>query len=125
MPAALTGSFLSTSEEKGHIIEGGLGAGRLTLFPGRPAIKSPNAQASQRSNASPPLLSPRDTAPVGQRSPYRILWRSIMGRKLYVGNLTYAVTQSDLEQLFGQHGTVEMAQVITDRNTGQSKGFAF
>ena len=48
-----------------------------------------------------------------------------MGRKLYVGNLTYAVTASDLEQLFGQHGTVESAQVITDRNTGQSKGFAF
>src|SRR5262249_1692589 len=34
-------------------------------------------------------------------------------------------TASDLEQLFGQHGTVESAQVITDRNTGQSKGFAF
>ena len=48
-----------------------------------------------------------------------------MGRKLYVGNLTYAVTASDLEQLFGQHGTVESAQVIVDRNTGQSKGFAF
>ena len=48
-----------------------------------------------------------------------------MGRKLYVGNLTYAVTASDLEQLFGQHGTVESAQVIADRNTGQSKGFAF
>ena len=46
-----------------------------------------------------------------------------MGKKLYVGNLTYAVTPSDLEQLFGQHGTVEMAQVIADRNTGQSKGF--
>jgi RNA recognition motif-containing protein len=49
----------------------------------------------------------------------------MMGRKLYVGNLTYAVTTSDLEQLFGQHGTVESAQVIADRDTGQSKGFAF
>ena len=48
-----------------------------------------------------------------------------MGKKLYVGNLTYAVTASDLEQLFGQHGTVESAQVIADRDTGQSKGFAF
>jgi len=48
-----------------------------------------------------------------------------MGRKLYVGNLTYAVTASDLEHLFGQHGTVEMAQVIADRDTGRSKGFAF
>ena len=48
-----------------------------------------------------------------------------MGKKLYVGNLTYAVTASDLEQLFGQHGTVESAQVIADRDTGQSKGFGF
>jgi cold-inducible RNA-binding protein len=48
-----------------------------------------------------------------------------MGRKLYVGNLAYAVTAGDLEWLFGQYGTVEMAQVIADRNTGQSKGFSF
>lgn len=48
-----------------------------------------------------------------------------MGKKLYVGNLTYAVTASDLEQLFGQYGTVESAQVIADRDTGQSKGFGF
>ena len=48
-----------------------------------------------------------------------------MGRKLYVGNLTYAVTASDLEQLFGEYGTVESAQVIADRDTGQSKGFGF
>ena len=48
-----------------------------------------------------------------------------MGSKLHVGNLTYAVTTSDLENLFGQHGTVESAQVIADRDTGQSKGFAF
>src|SRR5260221_8173675 len=48
-----------------------------------------------------------------------------MGRKLYVGNLTYAITTSDLEHLFGEHGTVESAQVIADRDTGQSKGFGF
>ena len=48
-----------------------------------------------------------------------------MGRKIYVGNLTYAVTSSDLEQLFGQHGTVESAQIISDRDTGRSKGFGF
>src|SRR5256885_11333661 len=48
-----------------------------------------------------------------------------MARNLYVGTLTYAVTASDLEQLFGEHGTVESAQVIADRDTGQSKGFAF
>jgi len=48
-----------------------------------------------------------------------------MGRKLYVGNLTYGVTDADLQQLFGAHGAVQSAQVITDRDTGQSKGFGF
>ena len=48
-----------------------------------------------------------------------------MGKKLYVGNLTYAVTHSDLEEWFSQYGTVQSAQVITDRDTGRSKGFAF
>jgi RNA recognition motif-containing protein len=48
-----------------------------------------------------------------------------MGSKLYVGNLSYGVTSSDLEQLFGQHGTVQSAEVISDRDTGRSKGFGF
>src|SRR6184192_1278613 len=48
-----------------------------------------------------------------------------MGRKLYVGNLAYSVTDSSLEQMFAAHGTVESAQVIMDRDTGRSKGFGF
>jgi RNA recognition motif-containing protein len=48
-----------------------------------------------------------------------------MGKKLYVGNLPFAVTEKDLEALFGQAGTCESAAVITDRNTGQSRGFGF
>ena len=48
-----------------------------------------------------------------------------MGRKLYVGNLGYGVSSSDLEQMFSQHGKVDSAQVIEDRSTGQSKGFGF
>lgn len=48
-----------------------------------------------------------------------------MGRKLYVGNLAYGVTNADLEQMFAAHGTVESAQVIMDRDTGRSKGFGF
>jgi len=48
-----------------------------------------------------------------------------MGKKLYVGNLDYGVTDSDLEKLFAAHGTVESAQVIMDRDTGRSKGFGF
>ena len=48
-----------------------------------------------------------------------------MGRKLYVGNLTYGVTDSALEQIFQPFGKVESAQVIKDRDTGRSKGFGF
>ena len=48
-----------------------------------------------------------------------------MGRKLYVGSLTYGVTDSALEQMFAPYGTVESAEVIMDRDTGRSKGFGF
>ncbi|QDV33498.1 RNA recognition motif domain-containing protein [Tautonia plasticadhaerens] len=48
-----------------------------------------------------------------------------MGKKLYVGNLTFKVDSSELEQLFSQYGTVQSAQVIQDRDTGRSKGFGF
>ena len=48
-----------------------------------------------------------------------------MGKKLYVGNLAYAVTDSTLSQMFEVHGTVQSAQVIMDRDTGKSKGFGF
>ena len=46
-------------------------------------------------------------------------------KKLYVGNLPFDVTDDDLEQLLGQHGTVESAVVIQDKMTGRSKGFGF
>ena len=45
--------------------------------------------------------------------------------KLYVGGLPYAIANADLEELFSEHGTVESANVITDRETGRSKGFGF
>jgi RNA recognition motif-containing protein len=48
-----------------------------------------------------------------------------MGRKLYVGNLSYDVDSSALEQMFAPHGTVSSAQIIGDRDTGRSKGFGF
>ena len=48
-----------------------------------------------------------------------------MGRKLYVGNLGYDVSGADLEQMFASHGTVDSATVISDRDSGQSKGFGF
>jgi RNA recognition motif-containing protein len=48
-----------------------------------------------------------------------------VGKKLYVGNLTYSVTHTDLEEWFTPFGTVRSAQVIQDRDMGQSKGFGF
>ncbi len=48
-----------------------------------------------------------------------------MGSKLYVGNLSYSTQASDLEQLFGEFGTVSSAEIISDRDTGRSKGFGF
>jgi RNA recognition motif-containing protein len=48
-----------------------------------------------------------------------------LDKKLYVGNLSYSVSSSELEEMFGAYGTVASAQVITDRESGRSKGFGF
>ncbi len=48
-----------------------------------------------------------------------------MGKRIYVGNLNFDVTDSAIEQMFAQYGTVESAQVVMDRDTGRSKGFGF
>src|SRR5262249_15290842 len=68
-------------------------------------------------------------------APFELTWKvkvgsnaqleNIVGKKLYVGNLSYDVDSSALEQLFSAHGTVESAQIINDRDTGRSKGFGF
>lgn len=48
-----------------------------------------------------------------------------MGTRIYVGKLAYEATEDQLQKLFGQHGSVVSANIITDRESGQSKGFAF
>jgi len=48
-----------------------------------------------------------------------------MSSNLYVGNLTFNTTSADLQTLFAEHGEVKKAQVITDRDTGRSRGFGF
>jgi RNA recognition motif-containing protein len=48
-----------------------------------------------------------------------------MGKKLYVGNLPYSISESSLNSLFSECGTVESVKIISDRETGRSKGFAF
>ena len=46
-------------------------------------------------------------------------------KKIYVGNLAFSTTDQELEELFAQHGSVSSAKVITDRETGRSRGFGF
>jgi RNA recognition motif-containing protein len=48
-----------------------------------------------------------------------------MGKKLYVGNMSYDMDSSGLQELFSAHGTVQSAEIISDRETGRSKGFGF
>ena len=48
-----------------------------------------------------------------------------MNKKLYIGNLPFSTTDVDLEEVFERHGAVESARVITDRDTGRSRGFGF
>lgn len=48
-----------------------------------------------------------------------------MATNIFVGNLPFSTSSSELEELFGRHGTVSRAQVITDRDTGRSRGFGF
>src|SRR5215468_5397163 len=57
----------------------------------------------------------------GRRSPQRIL----MGKNIYVGNLTFQTTADDLRELFAPYGTVTSAQVVSDRDTVRSRGFGF
>jgi len=53
------------------------------------------------------------------------IWRSSVGKKLFVGNLSFSTTESAINELFAQHGTVDSCRLITDRETGRGKGFAF
>src|SRR5437763_139288 len=57
---------------------------------------------------------------------WRACYRHVaMAKRLYVGNLTYSMTSDELQELFEQFGTVRSAQVLSDRETGRSRGFGF
>lgn len=56
---------------------------------------------------------------------YKLRYTNTMSMKLYVGNLSFQTSSEDLQQLFGQAGTVESASVVEDRETGRSRGFGF
>lgn len=61
----------------------------------------------------------------GTRGAWFSLKEALVAKKLYVGNLPYGMTDTDLRNLFEPHGSVQSAQVIMDRDTGRSKGFGF
>jgi len=65
-----------------------------------------------------PIIAPRWISTGGEQD-------NPLSNKLYVGNLSFDSTEADLKDLFGQHGTVESVAVITDRETGRPRGFAF
>jgi RNA recognition motif-containing protein len=71
------------------------------------------------------LFVPDGSIPSGFGSPVVRFRELVVGKKLYVGNLAYSVTDSDLEAMFAAYGAVRSAQVIMDRDTGRSKGFGF
>ena len=62
---------------------------------------------------------------IGSGAEFAISRRVLVGKKLYCGNLSYGVTNADLEALFAEFGPVRSADVIMDRETGRSKGFGF
>jgi RNA recognition motif-containing protein len=72
-----------------------------------------------------PNGGPFQSRPESKTSGDGVYLEASMGNKLYVGNLSYSVTASQLETLFAAHGTVVSAQVISDRDSGRSKGFGF
>ena len=91
------------------------------LFPIRSLLHSLAFPASPGFTGNPFLLDPESILRVVLLS----IRSSTVGKKLYVGNLTYNVNESDLEALFSQFGTVQSAQIIVDRDTNRSKGFGF
>ncbi len=70
----------------------------------------------------PGKRSPGTTAPVVRGRP---VTKPLMATNIYVGNLPWGATTDDLVQLFAPYGTVEKTQIITDRETGRSRGFGF
>ena len=68
---------------------------------------------------------PEVDRPEGQHRPRASRVRKQMMFKIYVGNLSFDATESEVEQLFGQHGEVQSVAIVTDRDTGRSRGFGF
>jgi RNA recognition motif-containing protein len=71
-----------------------------------------------RPDRIPPITAPRSGFDLGEQD-------TQLSKKLYIGNLPFSSTEADLRDLFGRHGVVESVNVITDRETGRPRGFAF
>jgi cold-inducible RNA-binding protein len=127
--AASLAKIATISQNSLFSAEEGVGYTEEWLETERARVVDPTGFCSLASLAFPP------TGPPGRsfgNDPERLRGRDtpafgrfVVGKKLYVGNLTYRVSSSDLEQLFSQYGSVQSAEVISDRDTGRSKGFGF
>jgi cold-inducible RNA-binding protein len=81
--------------------------------PKRLCCRGPNKMASEHGAHRSSRLAPLT------------FWRSTVGKNIYVGNLAFSATESSISELFSEHGNVDSCRLITDRDTGRSKGFAF
>lgn len=92
------------------------------------APRLPNRTAAEdrpRSGSSAPLAQSHSGCALFASGPPGPVRCEIVGKKLYVGNLGYGVTDDQLRGMFAPYGSVQSAQVIMDRDTGRSKGFGF
>src|SRR5262245_20866195 len=93
---------------------------RLRQIRGRPADHTGSARDGRTGPAppEPPLVGG------GKCTQYEAM-RNEMGKKLYVGNLSFSATEAEIREVFSRHGSVRSVNVITDRETGRPRGFAF
>jgi RNA recognition motif-containing protein len=71
------------------------------------------------------LRQPETVSAASQPASIKLRGYTHMSVRLYVGNLPFSATEQDLEQLFGKSGSVDSVNIVTDRDTGRSRGFGF
>jgi hypothetical protein len=129
-------AFLTDRNELFHQFQSPLNSSTGAFSPGgngaAPSIVTCAVGLRERaiSNVMKPLIDL--SADCVQREPFpksgrllRLIKRKSMSVKLYVGNLAFNTTEQDLQDEFGQHGQVSSASIVTDRDTGRSRGFGF
>jgi RNA recognition motif-containing protein len=96
-----------------------------TEIRGVDSLESARCMSTRRTTWRVTSLASFDSAQKVTKGRQCFLGGKNVSKKLYVGNLSYEVTDANLEEMFGEFGSVRSAQVIQDRDTGRSKGFGF